>query len=87
MDTVSYSYFIVTMAVSLAIYEIASIKEWRDFENWVMGRSRSLNLSLLAKLLVTEFYFLNSFSLLIFVKIFVKFIFKIQIVVVLWQRQ
>jgi len=75
------------MAVSLAIYEIASIKEWRDFENWVMGRSRSLNLSLLAKLLVTEFYFLNSFSLLIFVKIFVKFIFKIQIVVVLWQRQ
>ena len=43
--TVSYSPFIVTMAVSLAISEIFSVKEWRDPENQVMGRSRSLKMA------------------------------------------
>jgi len=28
--TVSYSHFIATMAVSLAVCEIFSVKEWRD---------------------------------------------------------
>jgi len=33
------------MAVSAAVCEILSIKEWRDLENQVMGRSRSLNMA------------------------------------------
>jgi len=32
------------MAVSLAISEIFSVKEWRDLENQVRGRSRSLKM-------------------------------------------
>ena len=39
---VSYSPSIVTMAVSLAISGILSVKEWRDLENQIRGRSRSL---------------------------------------------
>jgi len=38
--TVSYSHSVVTMAVYLAISEISSVKEWRDLEIWVWGRSR-----------------------------------------------
>jgi len=33
--TVSYSPSIVTMAVSVAILEIFSVKEWSDLETWV----------------------------------------------------
>ena len=43
--TVSYSPSIVTMAVSLAISEIFSVKEWRDLGNQVRGRSRSLKMA------------------------------------------
>jgi len=39
LGTVSYSLSIVTMAVSLGISEIFSVKEWRDLENQVKGRS------------------------------------------------
>jgi len=46
---VSYSPFIVTMAVSVAVCEIFSVKEWRDLENQVKGRSRSLQMALLDK--------------------------------------
>jgi len=42
LGAVSYSPSIVTMAVSVAAYEIFSVKEWRDLENQVRGRSRSL---------------------------------------------
>jgi len=44
LATVSYSHFIATMAVSLAVCEIGlfSVKEWRDLEIWVWGRSMSL---------------------------------------------
>jgi len=35
LNTVSYLPSIVTMAVSLAISEIFSIKEWPDLEIWV----------------------------------------------------
>jgi len=45
LGTVSYSPFIVTVAVSVAVYEIFSVKEWRDLENQVRGRSRSLKMS------------------------------------------
>jgi len=36
---------IVTMAVPVAVCEIFSVKEWRDLENRVRGRSRSLNMA------------------------------------------
>jgi len=45
LGTVSYSPFIVTMAVSLAISEILSVKERHDLKIWVWGRSRSLKMS------------------------------------------
>jgi len=35
LGTVSYSPSIVTMAVSAAILEIFSVKEWLDLEIWV----------------------------------------------------
>jgi len=41
LGTVSYSPSIVTMAVSLTISEIFSVKEWPDLEIWVWGRPRS----------------------------------------------
>jgi len=41
---VSYSPSIVTMAVSVAVCEIFSVKEWRGLENQVRGRSRSLKM-------------------------------------------
>jgi len=41
LDMVSYSSSIITMAASLAISQIFSIKEWPDLEILVWGRSRS----------------------------------------------
>jgi len=35
LDAVSYSPSIVTVAVSVAVCEIFSVKEWRDLENQV----------------------------------------------------
>ena len=37
---------IVTVAVSVAVCEIFSVKEWRDLENQIRGRSRSLKIAL-----------------------------------------
>ena len=37
LGAVSYSPSIVTVAVSVAVCEIFSVKEWRDFENQVRG--------------------------------------------------
>jgi len=45
LGTVSYSPSIVTMAVSLAISEIFSVKEWPDLEISVWGCSRSLKMA------------------------------------------
>jgi len=45
LGTVSYSPSIVTIAVSLAISEIFSVKEWPDLEIWVWGRSRSFKMA------------------------------------------
>ena len=45
LGTVSHLPSIVTMAVSLAISEIFSVKEWRDLESHVRGRSRSLKIA------------------------------------------
>ena len=45
LGTVSYSPSIVTIVVSVAVCEMFSIKEWRDLENQVRGRSRSLKMA------------------------------------------
>ena len=45
LDTISYSPSIVAMAVSVAVCEIFSVKEWLDLENQVRGRSRSLKMA------------------------------------------
>ena len=45
IGTVSYSPSVVTMAVSVAVCEIFSIKEWCDLENGVRVRSRSLEVA------------------------------------------
>ena len=44
LGTVSYLPSIVTMAVSVAVL-IFSVKHWRDLENQVRGRSRSLKMA------------------------------------------
>jgi len=45
LGAVSYSPFIVTVAVSVAVCEIFRVKEWRDLEKHVRGRSRSLKMA------------------------------------------
>ena len=45
LGTVSYSPSTVTVAVSVAVCEILSVKEWCDLENQVRGRSRSLKIA------------------------------------------
>ena len=42
---VSYSPSVVTIAVSLAISQIFSIKEWLDLEIYVWGRSRTFKMA------------------------------------------
>ena len=43
--TVSYAPSIVTMAVSVAVCDIFSVKGWCDLENRVTVRSRSLEMA------------------------------------------
>jgi len=45
LGAVFYSPFIVTVAVSVAVYEIFSVNEWRDLENRVRVRSRLLEMA------------------------------------------
>jgi len=45
LGAVSYSPSIVTMAISVAVCEIFSVKEWCDLENVVRVRSRSLEIA------------------------------------------
>jgi len=45
LDAVSYSPSIVTVSLSVAVCEIFNNKEWRDLENHVRGRSRSLKMA------------------------------------------
>jgi len=45
LDAVSYSPSIVTVAISVAVCETFIVKEWRNLENQVTGRSRSLKMA------------------------------------------
>ena len=45
LGTVSYSPSIVTLAVSVAVCELFSVKKWCDLENRVRIRSRSLEMA------------------------------------------
>jgi len=45
LGAVSYSPSIITIAVSVTVCEIFSVKEWCDLENQVTGRSRSLKMA------------------------------------------
>ena len=45
LDVVCYLPSIVTMAVSVAVCNIFSVKEWPDLENRVRVRSRSLEMA------------------------------------------
>ena len=45
LGAVSYSPSTVTMAVSVAVCDIFSVKEWPDLENRVSVRSRSLEMA------------------------------------------
>jgi len=45
LSAVSYSPSIVTVAISVAVCEIFSVKEWRDLVNQVKGRSVSLKMA------------------------------------------
>jgi len=45
LGAVSYSPSIVTMAVSVAVCETFSVKEWCDLENKVTVRSKSLEMA------------------------------------------
>jgi len=56
LGAVSYSPFIVTMAVSLTVYEVFSVKVQRDLENWVIGCSRSLKTALFDKSYTTFYW-------------------------------
>ena len=46
LDAVSYSPSVVSMAVSVAVCEIFSVKEWCDLDNMVRVRARSLEMAL-----------------------------------------
>ena len=45
LGAVSYSPSIVTVAVSVAVCEIFSVKDWRDLKNQVKDRSKSLKMA------------------------------------------
>jgi len=45
LGAVSYSPPVVTMAISVAVCDIFSVKEWPDLENRVRVRSRSLEMA------------------------------------------
>jgi len=45
LGAVSHSPSVATVAISVAVCEIFSVKEWCDLENQVRGRSRSLKMA------------------------------------------
>jgi len=57
LGMVFYSSSIVTIAVSLAISQIFSIKEWFDLETWVCGRSTSFKMARFDRPCTTFYWF------------------------------
>ena len=55
LGAVSYSPAIVTMAVSVAVCEIFSVKEWCDLENRVRICSRSLEMAAFDRSLTSSY--------------------------------
>jgi len=49
LGALSYSPSIVTVAVSVSVCEIFSVKEWCDLENEIRGGSRSLKMAPFAR--------------------------------------
>ena len=45
LGAVSYSPSVITMAVSIAVWDIFSVKEWPDLENRVRVHSRSMEMA------------------------------------------
>jgi len=56
LRAVSYSPSIVTMAVSLTVYEIFIVKTQRDLENSVRGCSKSLKMAPFDRLYTTFYW-------------------------------
>jgi len=56
LGAVSYSQFIVTMAVYLVVCAIYSASKNSDLENWVRGRSRSLKMTQFYRLHMTFYW-------------------------------
>ena len=57
LGVVSYSPSIVTMAVSVVVSEIFSVKKLRDFENHVRSRSKSLKMAPFDRPYATFYYY------------------------------
>jgi len=51
-----YWYFIETMCVFRTVYEIFSVKEWRNFETGGRSRSRSLKMALFDRSYTTFYW-------------------------------
>jgi len=72
LSTVYFSLSIITMAISLAISEILSAKEWLNLEIWVWGRSKSLKMTPFDRA-CTTFYWSAIVSIALSCTIFVLF--------------
>jgi len=75
LGAIFYSPSIVTVAISVAICEIFSVKECRDLENQVRGRSRSLKMALFDRPYAT-FYWSVIVNIALFCTIFELFDFE-----------
>jgi len=70
LGAVSYSPSTATVAVSVAVCEIFSVKEWRDLENEVRGPSGSLKMAPFDRPYAT-FYWSAIVNIALFCTIFV----------------
>ena len=56
---IPYWYFIETMSVCRTVYEIFSVKAWRNLETGGKGRSRSLKMPLFDRSYTTFYWSVN----------------------------